>query len=194
MICNTINSGKLRNNKGVHIENRKIKLDFLTNKDLEAIKIAIKLKINNFALSFANTTNDIIKFNKLLKNKNRIIKIETSRSVKNFRSILKNGNDFLIDRGDLSKDINIENIPFVQRKLFMLKKKYRNKRVFVATNLLESMMSNNYPTRGEANDIFNCLEMGAHGLVLAAETTVGKYPKEAVIFLIKMIKVFRKNK
>ena len=56
------------------------------------------------------------------------------------------------------------------------------------------MLVNNYPTRAEANDIFNSLEMGAEGLVLAAETAIGKYPKDAVIFLQKMIKVFEKNK
>ena len=192
--CKTITSGKLGNNKGVHLENRKIKLDFLTKKDLNAIKMAVKLNINNFALSFTNSANDIIKFNKLLGNKNKIFKIETKMAIKNFNSILKTGNNFLIDRGDLSKDVSIENIPFVQRKLFLLKNKYKNKKIFVATNLLESMMTNNYPTRGEANDIFNCLEMGSHGLVLAAETAIGKYPKEAVDFLKKMIQVFQKNK
>ena len=194
LLCKTINSGKLGNNKGVHLENRNIKLDFLTKKDLDAIKMAIKLNINNFALSFTNSADDIIKFNKLLKDKNKIFKIETKRAIKNFNSILKKGNNFLIDRGDLSKDVNIENIPIVQRKLFLLKNKYKSKKIFVATNLLESMMTNNYPTRGEVNDIFNCLEMGSHGLVLAAETAIGKYPKEAVSFLQKMIQVFKKNK
>ena len=56
------------------------------------------------------------------------------------------------------------------------------------------MLENNYPTRGEANDIFNSLEMGAEGLVLAAETAIGKYPQDAVIFLKRMIKVFERNK
>ena len=56
------------------------------------------------------------------------------------------------------------------------------------------MLNNNYPTRGEANDIFNSLEMGAAGLVLAAETAIGKYPIETVMFLKKMIKSFQKSK
>ena len=55
-------------------------------------------------------------------------------------------------------------------------------------------MENSYPNRGEANDIYNSLEMGAEGLVLAAETAIGKYPKDTVIFLQKLIKVFEKNK
>ena len=59
-------------------------------------------------------------------------------------------------------------IPKIQRKLMKIKKNFKNKKIFVATNLLESMIENNYPTRGEANDIYSSLEMGANGLVLAA--------------------------
>ncbi len=61
------------------------------------------------------------------------------------------------------------------------------------SNNVKSMIFNNFPTRGEANDIFNSLEMGAAGLVLAAETAIGKYPKDAVMFLRKMIKVYHKK-
>jgi len=64
----------------------------------------------------------------------------------------------------------------------------------VATNLLESMLENSYPTRGESNDIYNSLEMGANGLVLAAETAIGKHPKDTVQFLQKMIKTFNRAK
>jgi pyruvate kinase len=192
--CKVLSSGKLENNKGVHVENRRVKLSYLTKKDHDAIKIGKSLKINNYALSFTNSTNDILQFNNLLKNKNKIFKIETLQAVKNFKLILKKGNQFLIDRGDLSKDVKIENIPIVQRNLFKIKKNLKKKSIYVATNLLETMLENNFPTRGEANDIFNSLEMGASGLVLAAETAIGKYPKEAVIFLQKMIKTFKKQK
>ena len=74
------------------------------------------------------------------------------------------------------------------------RKKYKSKEVYIATNLLESMVKNLYPTRAEANDIFNCLEMGAKGLVLAAETAVGLYPKNSVLFLKKMINEYLKFK
>ena len=194
ILCKVLSSGKLENNKGVHVENRKIVLNYLTQKDFEAIKIGKKYNINNYALSFTNSINDITKFNNLLKGKNKIFKIETSQAIKNFKSILKKGNQFLIDRGDLSKDVRLENVPIVQRNLFKIKNKKKNKKIFVATNLLESMLENNYPTRGEANDIYNSLEMGADGLVLAAETAIGKHPRDTVLFLEKMIKVFKKNK
>lgn len=192
--CKVISDGKLENNKGVHLENRKIKLNFLTYKDFQAIEIGKKHKINNYALSFTNSPNDIIKFNKLLKGKNKIFKIETRSAIKNFNAMLKKGENFLIDRGDLSKDVKIENIPLVQRNLFKKKLKFRNKKIFVATNLLESMLENNFPTRGEANDIFNSLEMGASGLVLAAETAIGKHPKDTVRFMKKMILAFKRSK
>ncbi len=183
----------LENNKGVHLENRKIKLNFLTPKDLKAIEIGKKFKIKNYALSFTNNVKDIEKFNKLLKTENKIFKIETSSAIKGFSKMLRKGNSFLIDRGDLSKEVKIEYIPVIQRKLFDIKNKIKNKKIYVATNLLESMIERSAPTRGEANDIYNSLEMGANGLVLAAETAVGKYPKNAVKFLIKIIKVFKKK-
>ena len=192
--CKAISGGKLENNKGVHIENRKIKIDYLTKKDLEAINIGKKYKIKNYALSFTNSIGDIIKFNKLLSKENKIFKIETLNACKNFKEIIKYAKNFLIDRGDLSKDVNIENIPIVQRDMFSIKNKRKNKNIFVATNLLESMLKNSFPTRGEANDIFNSLEMGANGLVLAAETAIGKHPMNSVQFLKQMIKTYQKSK
>ena len=186
-----ISSGKPEKNKGVHIENRKIKLNFLTPKDKKAIAISLKNNINNFALSFTNSADDIKKFNSLLINKNKIFKIETKNAVKKFRSLIKMGNNFLLDRGDMSKEVKIENIPKVQRELFKIKNKNRGKKLFVATNLLESMIVNDFPNRGEANDIYNSLEMGSEGLVLAAETAVGKFPINSVNFLKKMIYSFQ---
>ena len=194
IIGKVISSGKLENNKGVHLENRKINLEYLTKKDFLAIEIGKKLNIKHYALSFTNSVNDIKKFNKLLKNNYKIFKIETLNACKNFKDILKYGDHFLIDRGDLSKYVKIENIPIVQRDLFKFKEKYIKKEIFVATNLLESMLKNNFPTRGEANDIFNSLEMGSKGLVLAAETAIGRNPISSVKFLKNMIKVFKNSK
>ena len=187
--CRATKGGMLENNKGIHLINRNIKLNFITEKDKIAINIAKKMNINHYALSFTNTHEDILKFNKLLKNQIKIFKIETKNALKNLNKIILAGQNFLIDRGDLSKDVSIEMLPFVQRKVLKIAKK-NNKKVYVATNFLESMVKNKYPNRGEANDIYNTLESGAAGLVLAAETAIGKYPKECVIFLKKIIKVF----
>lgn len=185
-----LNEGFLENNKGVHLVNRKINLNYLTDKDLKAIEIGKKFKINNFALSFTNSHEDIKNFKKLLKNENKIYKIETGKAVKGFKKMLKYGENFLIDRGDLSKDISTENIPVAQREIIAKAKKKKNSNVFVATNFLESMITSPYPTRAEANDIYNSIEMGAAGIVLAAETAVGKYPKECVNFINKILNKF----
>ena len=191
-----ISAGFFENNKGVHIINRKIKLDYLTEKDLKAIKVAKNLNIRNFALSFTNTKSDIINFKKILPSDKKYFKLETSKAISNLRFFFKTEKNFLIDRGDLSKDIGITQVPIVQRKIFNQcnKEKKNRPKVAVATNFLESMIDKPFPTRAEVNDIFNALEMGATGLVLAAETAIGKYPKECVKLLIDIIKVFKKNK
>lgn len=187
-----ISSGFLEKNKGIHLANRKIKINFLSIKDLKAIEIAKTLNIKNYALSFTNSENDIIKFKKILPNCKRIYKIETKYAVKRFNKLIKYGDDFLIDRGDLSKEVSIEMIPKYQREIIKISKTKKNKNIYIATNFLETMINKKTPHRGEVNDIYNSLEMGAKGLVLAAETAIGNYAIESVIFLQKMIKVYKK--
>ncbi len=192
-IFETISPGKLESNKGVHCINRSVKLNYLTKKDIEAIKIGKIKKIKNYALSFTRSDTDMIKFNRLILNSRKIFKLETKNAIKNLNKIFKYGKDFLIDRGDLSKEVSIEKIPYYQR-IILSKAKKNNKNIFVATNCLESMINNSYPTRAEANDIYNILELDAKGLVLAAETAIGKYPYESVLFLKRMIKIYLETK
>ena len=193
MLLKCTNPGTIENNKGVHLKNRKIKLNFVTKKDLKAISIAKKYNLNNFALSFTNSNSDLINFCKLLPKKNKYFKIETRNGLKSLGFFFKNQNNFLIDRGDLSKDIGIENVPYAQRLIFKKLKKFKKVKIAVATNFLESMITNPFPTRAEVNDIYNSLEMGASSLVLAGETAMGKYPIECVELLSKIIKVFKKK-
>jgi len=188
--CIVIEPGKLENNKGIHVVNRKFKLNFITKKDQEAIEIGKKNKIKYFALSFVNSSDDIKKFNKILKTEKKIFKIETENAMKNIDSILKAGDNFLIDRGDLSKEIKIENIPLAQRLILKKAKKF-NKKVYIATNFLESMIYKNFPTRAEVNDIYNAIELGSAGIVLAAETAIGKYPIECVNLIKKIFRIFK---
>ena len=107
------------------------------------------------------------------------------------KKIISLGKFFLIDRGDLSKDISIEKVPLAQKQIIHLGKK-NEKKVYVATNFLESMILNSSPTRGEVNDIYTTLDTGASGLVLAAETAIGNNPKESVKILKKIIQTFKR--
>ena len=177
-----ITEGNIENNKGVHFD-KLIYLETLTTKDREAIKLGRKLKVKYFALSFANKLKDVNLFRKLIGNKSFLIsKIETRSAYQKLTEITKASNAILIDRGDLSRYYSIETIPIIQ-KLILNKAKSLKTECYIATNLLESMIVNFYPTRAESNDIYSSLESGAKGLVLAAETAIGKYPKECISFI-----------
>jgi pyruvate kinase len=152
-----------------------------------AIEVGKKFKVKYFALSFANRLKDVKLFRKLIGKKSFLIsKIETKKAYKNIKEITKSSNAILIDRGDLSRYYPIDSIPIIQ-KLIINEAKLLKTECYIATNLLESMIVNFYPTRAESNDIFSCLELGAKGLVLAAETAIGEYPKECVSFVKKCI-------
>ena len=190
LICKVILPGKIEPNKGVHIDTH-IKLKSLTQKDLNCIKISLLLGVKNFALSFTNKKEDVEFLRSIISNKCKIIsKIETLNAMIDLRNIIKASDSILIDRGDLSRYIQIQDIPKAQEYILNIANKLK-KRVYVATNLVESMVTNPYPTRAESNDIYQTLAAGAAGLVLAAETAIGKYPLEVVKFVNQCIKSFK---
>lgn len=193
LLAKVVEEGVLDSNKGVHVSNN-LNLDALTKKDIEAIEIANKYKIKFYAMSFVNKGSDIDLLKEKIKNKSFIIsKIETKNALKNLSSISKKSNALLIDRGDLSRYISIEKIPIIQESIARFAKK-RKKSLYVATNLLETMIQHTQPTRAESHDIYSTLKQGVQGLVLAAETAIGNDPVGCVKFLKKCINNFKKNK
>ena len=193
LIGKVTNNGLLESNKSVHF-NCNINMPPLTEKDIAAIKYSIKKGIRIFAMSFVNNHKDLEKIRELVGKKSFLIsKIETDNAIKNLKSILKKSNALLIDRGDLSRYVRIEKIPLAQRYICNIAKQNKIP-VYVATNLLESMVKNIQPTRAESNDIFTTLENGADGLVLAAESAIGNYPILAAKFLKDCINVFSHKK
>ena len=192
MICRVLNEGSLESKKGVHFD-QNLKLPPLTEKDKYALSISKKYNIKYFAISFVNFEQDIDKVKKIVgKNKFLISKIETNNAIKNIKSISKKSNALLIDRGDLSRYIPVEKIPKAQEQIVMFTKKIK-KPTYVATNLLETMIKESEPTRAESHDIYSTLKQGANGLVLAAETAIGKDPVECIKFLKKCIHSFFKK-
>lgn len=189
LIANVEVAGSVGSNKATDIS-REMKLDALTHKDKEAFKIGLKKGITNFSLSFTHSAEDVNKVRALIGNDTNLIsKIESIRGVLNLKEILPLVNQILIDRGDLSREVPIERIPFVQR-LIISHAKSMNVPVYVATNLLESMIKASSPNRAEVNDVASTLLMGANGLVLAAETAIGNYPVEAVEMINSLIEQF----
>jgi len=191
LIANVEVPGGVGSNKAADID-REIHLDAVTSKDKKAFKIGLEKGITNFSLSFTHSAKDVKEMRSIIgNNSNLISKIESIRGVMNLQEILPLVDQILIDRGDLSREVPIERIPFIQR-LIISYSKSRNVPVYVATNLLESMIKTSSPTRAEANDVASTLLMGASGLVLAAETAIGKYPVESVEMVNLIIQQFNK--
>jgi pyruvate kinase len=165
-------------------------LPALTENDIEAIKIGRDLGVECFALSFARRAEDVNRLRRLGGRGSFIIsKIETRAGVRNMNGIIAVSDAVIIDRGDLSREIPLQYVPMYQKEIIR-RANSASTPAYVATNLLESMVSNRRPTIAEANDIINTLLDGAHGLVLAAETTVGENPVASVEMVASLIEAF----
>lgn len=185
-LTNVTMGGKVGSNKAANV-NKPIKLNAITTKDKEAIKIGRRMGIQNYALSFANSAEDVIMMRELTgKDSNLISKVESINGLNNLKGIIDVSDAILIDRGDLSREVSQIKIPFMQRRIISLVKS-RNKPVYVATNLLESMIGNLHPTKAETNDVVSTLLMGANGLVLASETAIGNFPVESIRYIRSLI-------
>lgn len=178
--------GEVGQNKAVTVE-RDILMPPMTDKDLKALAIGRGLGIRHVALSFANRASDVDEIRKLAGEHAFVIsKIECRNALKNLADIATKSDALLIDRGDLSRQVPIEQIPAVQKHIIASGKK-AGKKVYVATNLMESMVTLPAPTRAEVNDVFNTLADGADGVVLASESAIGKYPVDCANMVVKII-------
>ncbi|MEP6476016.1 MAG: pyruvate kinase [Actinomycetota bacterium] len=184
--------GQISSNKAVTLDPKPV-LPALSDKDLAAIEIGVRRGITHYALSFAEGAEDVNRLRSLTPPGAHIIaKIESRAGVRNMDAIIEAADAVLIDRGDLSHEIALEYVPFYQ-KAVVRRANRGNRPVYVATNLLESMVTSNTPTIAEANDIANTLLDGVHGLVLAAETAVGIDPVGSVDIVLRIIRAFEES-
>jgi pyruvate kinase len=188
LISKVSHGGHVGSNKGV-VVNRALDLEPITQKDASAFEIGLAMGVKHYALSFTHCADDVKLVRKIIGDANLTSKIESINGVSNLKEILPLVDQILIDRGDLSREIPIAKIPFIQRSIISYAKNHETP-VYVATNLLESMISCSTPTRAEANDVASTLLMGASGLVLAAETAIGEYPIESIKMINAIIKQF----
>ncbi len=188
-ILRVINGGLVGRNKAVTVD-RDIKLSPLTENDRACLAIGVEKRLNYYALSFASCQGDVEEIRKLVSSDAFIIsKIESLPGLAHLNDIANASDALLIDRGDLSRQVPIERIPEVQKAIIRIAKDM-NRKVYVATNLLESMITQPTPTRAEVNDIYNTLLDGADGLVLAAETAIGAHPIACASMVVKIISNF----
>lgn len=190
IITKVLSQGSLGSNKAVVIHTgmgRKFILPALSVKDYQSIELGLAYGANYLAASFARNRQAVEEARTAGRGRMKIIsKIECVEALENLEQIIEASDFLLIDRGDLSKEVPLERIPFAQ-KIIIERALAKNVGVFVATNLLESMILNKKPTRAEVHDIIQTIADGAFGLVLSAETAIGKYPIASVNMMKKII-------
>jgi pyruvate kinase len=185
-----IYGGKLSSRKGVNLPNTKISLPSLTEKDLEDANFALEHNVDWLALSFVRVPSDVIELKQMIirkkKNVRVIAKIEKPEAIANIDEIIKVSDAIMVARGDLGVEIDFQEVPMLQREI-VEKCIDASCPVIIATQMMESMITNFIPTRAEASDVANAVLAGVDTLMLSGETSVGRFPVEVIESMHKII-------
>ena len=183
ILIKALSFGKITANKGVNFPGIKLNLPAVTKEDKQNIQTGIDLNVDWFAQSFVRSSLNIIPIKRILERSNIqtpiIAKIETTESIDNLDSILKTYDGVLIARGDLGVEMGLSSLPRLQKQIINKCIHYKIPSI-VATQMLETMISHESPTRAEVNDVANAIYDGVDAIMLSAETAIGKYPIKAV--------------
>tara|TARA_A100001037_G_scaffold306691_1_gene354052 strand:- start:21611 stop:23077 length:1467 start_codon:yes stop_codon:yes gene_type:complete len=183
IICKILNNGIIRPKKGITLPGLPTSLKFPGKKSIECLKFADQEMPDFIALSNITSEKDIAKAKSILKNtqnKTHIIsKIERPEALKNITSIIQISDAIMVARGDLGVEVPISKVPIIQKEIISQCNK-NGKPVITATQMLESMIYSSTPTRAEVTDVANSIYDGTDAIMLSAETSIGKYPVEAV--------------
>ena len=179
----TVNGGVLRSHKGITLVNKVFDTPCLTKKDLVDIPQAVKLGVDFLALSYVQGAADVRELRRIVDRLDPTIgicaKIETRDAIKDLENILKTVDLVMVARGDMGLQIDIEEVPLMQKRIID-QCNWAGRPVITATQMLESMIENPRPTRAEATDVANAVLDGTDALMLSGETAAGKFPIEAV--------------
>ncbi|MDB4655235.1 pyruvate kinase [Flavobacteriales bacterium] len=183
--------GLMESRKGVNLPNTKISMPCLTEKDLEDLAFAVKHNVEWIGLSFVRRAQDVIELKSLIKEqggKSKVVaKIEKPEAVKDLDNIISETDAVMVARGDLGVEIPMQEVPMVQ-KTIVEKCIKESKPVIIATQMMESMITNPAPTRAEVNDVANAVLDGADALMLSGETSVGDHPDLVVKAMYSIIR------
>ncbi len=190
MRCKVIDGGVLGSKKHVNLPGIRVNLPAMTAKDKEDILFAMEREVDFIALSFVREAKDVLELRALMEKANPeraasmkvIAKIEDQQGVKNLEEIIQVSDGIMVARGDLGVEIDLAELPNVQRRIVRLCAEH-GRRVIVATHLLESMIENPIPTRAEVTDVANAVFEEADAIMLSGETTVGKHPVRCVKYM-----------
>ncbi len=182
--CKVLNTGELKNKKGVNLPGVSVNLPGITEKDEEDIRFGIDQDVDFIAASFVRRSSDVLEIRRILEEvKNDTIsiipKIENQEGIDNIDEILEVSDGLMVARGDMGVEIPPETVPIVQKDLIRKCNKL-GKPVITATQMLDSMQRNPRATRAEASDVANAIYDGTDAVMLSGETAAGAYPEEAV--------------
>ncbi len=189
--CKIVQGGILSSKKGVNFPNTKISLPSLTEKDQLDLEFALDHEVDWIGLSFVRSARDIIELKHRIAARGAkakvIAKIEKPEALDNIDDIIKESDGLMVARGDLGVEIPFQNVPLIQ-KMLISKCVRKAKPVIVATQMMESMITNMTPSRAEVNDVANAVLDGTDAVMLSGETSVGKYPVEVIRTMSNIIK------
>jgi len=181
--CVVTEGGIVSNNKGVSLPGMNVSVPALSEKDIADLRFALALGVDFIALSFVRSPADVDLVHAIMDEVGIhvpvIAKLEKPEAIKNLESIVLAFDAIMVARGDLGVELPLQEVPLVQKRAIQIARE-NAKPVIVATQMLESMISNSRPTRAEASDVANAVLDGADAVMLSGETSVGKYPIEAV--------------
>lgn len=189
LVCKILAGGLLKSKKGINVPGVNLNIEFLSPEDVNDIIYACERDGDFLALSFVNSKDNILAVRKILKEHNSnmkiISKIESGVALENLDEIIEYSDGIMVARGDLGVEIPCEQIPIVQKQIIK-KCREQGKACIVATEMLASMYTSSRPTRAEVTDIANAVLDGCDAVMLSGETTVGKYPVDAVRYMARI--------
>ncbi len=185
-----IYGGTLMSRKGVNLPHTNLSLPSMTDKDIDDAIKALEVDVDWIALSFVRRASDVIELKQLIRRKKKnayvIAKIEKAQAVKNLDEIMEEADAIMVARGDLGVEMDFAEVPLIQKRI-VEKCIDHQKPVIIATQMMESMITNFRPTRAEATDVSNAVLDGADTLMLSAETATGQFPVETIEAMHRII-------
>jgi pyruvate kinase len=178
-----VHGGPLSSNKGLNLPNTRISLPCLTDKDKEDLDFALAHDVDWIGLSFVRRASDIVELKEIIQERGKharvVAKIEKPEALEQIDAIIDEAHALMVARGDLGVEIPMEKVPLVQKDIIK-RCLDKHRPVIVATQMMESMITNITPTRAEVNDVANAVLDHADAVMLSAETSVGRFPVEVV--------------
>src|SRR5208282_2775524 len=182
--------GALGEHQGINLPGVKLRVPALTQKDRKDLRFALAHGADYIAVSFVRRPEDVLLAKSLIRRAKKdtpvIAKLEKPEAIENLEAILRASEGVMVARGDLGVEMRPERVPVVQKNIIARAREFRRP-VIIATQMLESMTENPRPTRAEASDVANAIFDGSDAVMLSAETASGKYPRESVSIMARIV-------